>query len=194
MTICRKETAVGAKEANLLILDHSLDDMLYVLHVRIGIRTSLGRLFVQRRLTSHTARILIDGGNPRSDVSFLPRGVTCSHASGPGPTCSVHAVGGKATRASFVHFLRRIIMMASRIASRSAQGKLRPPNMLAATRRVLFASVPRQSVMPASMMTSTPYVSWWLMGNDNTNTGAPFATNTVLASTLTVCFHDPNQS
>ena len=85
-------------------------------------------------------------------------------------------------------------MMASRIASRSAQGKLRLPNMLAATRRVLFASVPRQSVMPASMMTSTPYVSWWLMGNDNTNTGAPFATNTVLASTLTVCLNDRNQS
>merc|ERR1712183_442201 len=46
-----------------------------------------------------------------------------------------------------VHQLRRIIMMASRIASRSAQ---------AATRRVLSASVPRQAVMPASMMTSTP--------------------------------------
>merc|ERR1711964_966389 len=46
-----------------------------------------------------------------------------------------------------VHQLRRIIMMASRIASRSAQ---------AATRRVLSASVPRQTVMPASMMTSTP--------------------------------------
>ncbi|AYO44383.1 ATP synthase subunit 4, mitochondrial [Malassezia restricta CBS 7877] len=40
-------------------------------------------------------------------------------------------------------------MMASRIASRSAQ---------AATRRVLSASVPRQAVMPASMMTSTPRV------------------------------------
>lgn len=124
----------------------------------------------------------------------LPRGVTCRHASGPGPTCSVHAVGGKATRASFVHQLRRIIMMASRIASRSAQGKLRSPNMAAATRRVLSASVPRQTVMPASMMTSTPYVPWWLMENDNTNTGASFATNTVLASTLTVCFHDRNQS
>merc|ERR1711964_825418 len=46
-----------------------------------------------------------------------------------------------------VHQLRRIVMMASRIASRSAQ---------AATRRVLSASVPRQTVMPASMMTSTP--------------------------------------
>ena len=45
MTICRKETAVGANEANLLIFDHSLDDMLYALYVRIGIRTSLGCWF-----------------------------------------------------------------------------------------------------------------------------------------------------
>lgn len=90
----------------------------------------------------------------------MPRGVTCSHASGPGPACSVHAVGGKATRASFVHQLRRIIMMASRIASRSAQGMLRSSDVAAATRRVLSASVPRQAVTPASMMTSTPYVQW----------------------------------